>query len=598
MTTAFVNALRTWRTVRHLAPRQIVWRLACRGRFRLLRRTGPASVAAAARRLPLPDSADPRLGRLAGHVLPWQRAVHGQHLAAMLRGKFVLLGRAVDFGNVADVRWRKNLGEGNVALWRMTLGYFGYAPPLLAGGDPAALRAVASLVESLERQNPFAAPGVFRDIWNPYCASHRLVNLLLGLHLFERRATAPADARAKIVSHVRFCAAFVRGNLERDLGYNHLLKNLTALVAYAAALPALPRRWTFLHRAVPAAVAQQVLADGGHAERSPMYHMLALLDLLLLVDAGVLSPPAADAVAQQLRAMRIALAALTHPDGDIALFNDAWLGEAPAARTFAMPATKATAATRLPQSGYVQLRSRNHAAVFDCGACGPDDNPAHAHADFLAVEATVAGHRFLVDAGVATYDAGPLRDRCRSAAAHNGPRFAGCEPVEFWGSFRVGRRARAYPLPCSAKRTDVLCCAGWHDGYRLRGVRTARCLALYPRRGLLIVDLWAGAGAGSEAVVDFLIPALWQRLNGGRYRHVADGTRTVFIPLAGAADSPRATRHWPRYGAAEDAFLVRVAPEARGGERWCACWLGWGGEPPAADVAVWQADLAAALARA
>ena len=596
-----MNALRTWRTVRHLRPRQIAWRLACRGRFLWLRHTGPAPVAAAARRLPLPDVGDPRLGRLAAHVLPWQRSVHGQHLAAMLRGRFVLLGRGVDFGTVEEVRWRKELGEGNVALWRMTLGCFGYAPPLLAGGDPAALRVVASLVASLEGQNPFAARGVFRDIWNPYCASHRLVNLLLGLHLFDRQAPPTAPARDRILGHIRFCAAFVRGNLEWDLGYNHLLKNLTALAVYAAALPALPRRWAFLQRAAPAAVAQQVLADGGHAERSPMYHLLALLDLLLLVDAGVLSPTAVDAVAQRLRAMRAALAAFTHPDGDIALFNDAWLGEAPPAETFALPSPTATAAAiyALPHSGYMQLRSGRHAVVFDCGACGPDDNPAHAHADFLAIEATVAGRRFLVDAGVATYGAGPLRDRCRSAAAHNGPRLVGCEPAEFWSSFRVGRRARAYPLPGLAKRGGALCCAGWHDGYRLVGVRVARCLALYPARGLLILDLWTSSDAG-EAVVDFLIPSLWQRLDEHRYVHAADGERVelVFAPLAGAASAPRAAQHWPRYGAAAAASRLRVAPEVRGQTRWCACWLGWDGEPPVADLGAWREDLAAALARA
>lgn len=584
-----------------MTPRQVAWRLACRGRFRWLRRAGPARVAAAAERLPPPDTGHPRLERLAAHVLPWQRCVHGEHLAAMLRGRFVLLGREVDFGAVEDVRWRTDLGEGNVALWRMTLGYFGYAPPLLASGEAAALRAVASLVASLERQNPFTAAGVFRDIWNPYCASHRLVNLLLGLHLFERQRAAPAPARATILRHVRFCAAFVRGNLERDLGYNHLLKNLTALAAYAAALPAPPRHWAFLQRAVPAAVAGQVLADGGHAERSPMYHLLALLDLSLLVDAGVLSPPATDAVAQRLRAMRAALATLVHPDGDIALFNDAWLGEAPPARIFAPAPPTAPAATfALPHSGYVQLRSGQHAVVFDCGPCGPDDNPAHAHADFLAVEATVAGHRFLVDAGVATYGAGAQRDRCRSAAVHNGPRLADCEPVEFWGSFRVGRRARAYSLPNIARRSDALCCAGWQDGYRPLGVRAARCLALYPGRGLLILDLWTGAPAATaKAVVDFLVPGHWQHLDEYRYVHVVGPpAEAVFKPLAGTAGPPRAAEYWPRYGTMARASLVRVAPEACDRARWSACWLGWSGEPPAAEIEAWRTDLAAALAKA
>lgn len=609
-----MNALRTWRTVRHIAPRQAAWRLACRARFQLLRRTGPAPVLAVARRLPLPNLADARLARLAAHVLPWQQAVHGPQLADVCGGRFTLLGRRVDFGSVEAVRWRADLDAGNIALRRMTLGYFGYAPPLLAAGDPAALGAIASLVASLQRQNPFSAPGVFRDIWNPYCVSHRLLNLLLGLHLYDccqrgagRRGRPEREPhRTALLAHVRFCAAFLRLNLEWDLGYNHLLKNLVALATYAAGLPALPRSWRFLHRSAPAVVAGQVLADGGHAERSPMYHLLALFDLLLLADAGVLAPAATKAVAQRLAAMRDALATLTLPDGDIALFNDAWLGEAPPARAFAAPRWPTGAAGEdgakrvLPHCGYVQLRAADNAVVFDCGACGPDDNPAHAHADFLAVEATVAGRRFLVDAGVATYGAGAARDRCRSAAAHNGPRFAGCEPIEFWHAFRVGRRARAYPLPMPAPAPNALCCAGWHDGYLPQGARVARALALYPRRGLLIVDLWLGA-PGAEALVEFLVPASWQALGNARYRQTSgDGpaAEATFAALLGQAAPPQPATHWLRYGVAEDAMRIRVRPAVAGGARCSACWLGWGEPPPTAEVADCRARLAAALASA
>lgn len=565
---------------------------------------------AVARRLPLPALADARLAKLAAHALHWQRAVHGQPLADVCAGRFTLLGRSVDFGSLEGVRWRTDLDGGNIALRRMTLGYFGYAPPLLATGEPAALGAVASLVASLSAQNPFSAPGVFRDIWNPYCASHRLLNLLLGLHLFEhhqrqtrRQLAATSEAHRKaLMAHIRFCAAFVRLNLEWDLGYNHLLKNLTALVAYAAGLSALPPSWRFLNRNAPAIVAGQVLADGGHAERSPMYHLLAMFDMQLLADAGVLSPAAADAVAERLAAMRSALTTLTLPDGDIALFNDAWLGEAPPARPFAAPSSPETlgsgAKRVLPHAGYVQLRAADHAVVFDCGACGPDDNPAHAHADFLAVEATVAGRRFLVDAGVATYSAGPARQRCRGAAAHNGPRLADCDPVELWHSFRVGRRARAHPLPMPAL-SNALCCAGWHEGYRSQGIRVARALALFPRQGLLIIDLWLGTPE-AEPVVDFLVPAAWQAQSDARYRQNAGDTvaEATFETLIGTADPPQPATYWPRYDDAEDAMRIRVRPDAAKTERCCASWLGWAGQPPAAALADWRSRLAAALAQA
>ena len=441
----------------------------------------------AAERLPVADPRSAPLGRIAGHILRLQQAVHGAHLEGIASGRFTLLGRTVCFRGLHAVAWRRDLGEGNNALWRMTLSYFGFAPPLMASGEEQALQTVAALVRSLERQNSFAAAGVFRDVWNPYSASHRLINLLVGLHWFERNAPPDSDsaerdgARATLLRHIALCAAFVAHNLERDLRYNHLLKDYVALLVYACGVGRLPPAWRFLDTRLADCVESQVLADGGHAERSPMYHALSIVDLMVLADAGVLDRAASSRIERCLARMRRALAAMAHPDGDIALFNDSWLGEALPAQLLA----NGSAAERqvLADTGYVQLRSGADAVIFDCGACGPDDNPAHAHADFLALELSVAGRRFLVDFGVPTYSSGRLRDAARSAASHNGPRFADFEPLEYWLSFRVGRRGRAYriaDLECAMP--SPLWCAGWQDGYAPIGGATARALALFPQR--------------------------------------------------------------------------------------------------------------------
>ena len=78
---------------------------------------------------------------------------------------------------------------------------------------------------------------------------------------------------------------------------------------------------------------EQILSDGGHFERSPMYHSMILEDCLDLVNvcpeggggasglARALTPVAADMVSF--------LKGLTHPDGRIALFNDGAFGIEP-----------------------------------------------------------------------------------------------------------------------------------------------------------------------------------------------------------------------------------------------------------------------------
>ena len=555
------------------------------------------SVEQAAKRLPLPDPADPRIGRIARHVLQLQQAVHEPHLDGIAEGRFKLLGRTIDFGGIEAVEWRRELNEGNNALWRMNLSYFGYATPLLATGDEQALETVCSLVRSLEDQNPFAARGVFRDVWNPYSASHRLINLLAGLHLFMHNGTSirsgsthrTADAQATLLRHARFCAAFVRRNLEHDLQYNHLLKNYTALVAYACGLGELPAAWRFLDKAVLDCAESQILEDGGHAERCPMYHALSVLDLMVLADAGVLDRIAAQRIDSRLVQMQRALAAMMHPDGDIALFNDSWLGEAPPARTLAAGGAEGAGSgtLALEHSGYIQLRAGGNAAIFDCGACGPDDNPAHAHADFLAVELSVAGHRFLVDFGVPTYSAGVLRDLARSASVHNGPRFKGIEPIEFWLSFRVGRRGRAHRLADLGDAPDTpLWCAGWQDGYSTIAATVARCLAMYPDQGILIVDVWQG-GAGHDAAVDFLVPGTWIPGDPKHFRRAdgAAGETIMFDAVAGSIDDPAPARHWPRFGEPRPAHRLRVHPTGGTDRRWAAVWIGWGDEAPGTGTA-------------
>ena len=117
--------------------------------------------------------------------------------------------------------------------------------------------------------------------WDPYPASLRIVNWIkwaLGGGLLPGEAVHSLAVQAR--------------HLERRLEYhllgNHLFANAKALV-FAGMFFEGPEadRWLWkgldlLEREVP----EQVLADGGHFERSPMYHSLILEDLLDLVNLG------------------------------------------------------------------------------------------------------------------------------------------------------------------------------------------------------------------------------------------------------------------------------------------------------------------------
>jgi uncharacterized heparinase superfamily protein len=114
-------------------------------------------------------------------------------------------------------------------------------------------------------------------------------------------------------------------HLETHLLANHFLENGAALVLAGGCFEGTTaERWrrkglAILREQIP----EQILPDGMHFERSPMYHSRMVYLFVLLAQTGdeevrslVLEP-----LARMLRALRL----LWHPDGRIALFNDsAW----------------------------------------------------------------------------------------------------------------------------------------------------------------------------------------------------------------------------------------------------------------------------------
>jgi hypothetical protein len=574
---------RLWRTVRHLTAEQWVFRFICRGQ-RLVMRHHPMfsrrRVERVADRLPLADPSSAVALEIAKIVLQLQLAVHGESYAAAAEGKFTLLNRDYDFGGIDGVSWRGEFHEGNNPLRRMNLAYMGYAVPLLARGRAEDLTAMRRLLKSLDVQNVWSEPGVFRDVWNAYTASHRLINLLSGLALY-RQAGGPADgaAQTEILQHVRFCAAFIRANLERDLQFNHLMKNYVALSAYAGACDRSAPAFAVLQDAVPKSIRQNVLADGGQAERCPMYHVLSMLDVRILAASGMFPETWQPDLDDTVTRMTTALPAMTLADGEIALMNDSWVGEAPQADSV-IDISQTAKIERITETGYVRLGEGGDSVVFDCGPCGPDDNPGHAHADFLTVEATVGSLRFLVDSGVPTYTAGAARNASRSAAAHNGPRLAGAEPIEFWKSFRVGRRGYAGELNLPDTIAAPLVAAGWQSGYRHLGADVRRAICLWPGKGMLVADLWSGRA--EEPVTSFLVPAAWKQEDDRTYSQ--SGIQLAVKSLVGVMSDPAAASHWYRFGVEQSAHRIDLLPVQENGNARAAVFFAWSQDAAVPDT--------------
>jgi uncharacterized heparinase superfamily protein len=197
---------------------------------------------------------------------------------------------------------------------------------------------------------------------------------------------------------------------------------------------------------------RQVLADGVHDERSPMYQALLTEAALRL---GEVARRSARVQAREIRALATgaghamlrSLDRMVHPDGGYALLNDTALGIAPSLASlharFGRPADEKArrGAWALDSGGYCGYDDgAGQYLIFDNGPIGPDHQPGHGHADTLSFELSHRHRRVVTDTGVMTYNAGRARQYDRSTAAHNTIEIDGRDQCELWGSFRCARR--------------------------------------------------------------------------------------------------------------------------------------------------------------
>lgn len=291
-----------------------------------------------------------------------------------------------------------------------------------------------------------AEPARGRDAWHPYVTSTRVGNWIAAFSL------RPALAAAAAIESLRAQLAYLERNVEDEILGNHVIRNARALVLGGHAFGderLLDRGRRLLERELP----DQVLADGGHYERSPVYHLVVLRDLLELLAAGETW------LAEPVERMRTFAAALTRPDGRPALFNDGGQDLAPQLELSVPPA----GLSAFPETGYAVWSGDGIWLAFDCGPPSPDFLPAHAHADALSLQLWWDGRPLLVDPGTFTYEPGPDRDWFRSTRAHSTVAVDGRDQFRLWGAFRSGPLPRVDLLEASEA---TLAAAVEHDGVR------------------------------------------------------------------------------------------------------------------------------------
>jgi uncharacterized heparinase superfamily protein len=441
-------------------------------------------------------------------------------------------------------------------LWRYHLHYF---DDLNARDSRAREAWHQLLLERWVRENP---PGA-GDGWEPYPVSRRMVNWVKWA---ARDNALPGPCHTSLAVQARWLC----GRLEYQLLGNHLLANAKALVHAGLYFEgAEAERWYCRGiDIIDHQLGEQVLADGGHFELTPMYHALVLEDLLDLINllSAYGRQPRADWYAAVAR-MRRWFLTMSHPDGNISFFNDATFGvaaspaelEAYANRLGLGPSPETAAPLAvLRESGYVRASAGPAYLICDCAEVGPAYLPGHAHADTLSFELSLAGNRVLVNSGVSEYGNQPERQRQRGTAAHNTVIVDGQNSSETWNGFRVARRAHAHLLEASGNGTIII--EGCHNGYaRLPGRNRHTRRWILDRHSLRIEDLISGEFQRAEARLH-LHPAVDAHPGTpGNVVLSSDGRQLAMLSFQGAAsvEVGRGTWH-PGFGMSAENTLVRA----------------------------------------
>ena len=319
--------------------------------------------------------------------------------------------------------------------------------------------------------------------WEPYPMSLRLMNLCsVFFHKYRTQTETDLAFINQLWTSISLQTWWLTEHLETHLLGNHLFENGAALAFVGSCFSgSAAESWLqvgkrILEREIP----EQILGDGMHFERSPMYHCRIVYVLAMLYNTG--HSELVNLVTEPLGKSLEALGKLTHPDGQIALLNDSAFavsnttGELMAYAQMLLCESNEdvgaaiTGPFALPDAGYYGFRDEAGTyLVCDAAPIGPDYIPGHAHADIFSFELSFRGHRVIVDSGVYDYEPNSMRAYCRSTRAHNTLEIEGQDQCEMWAAFRVSRRG--YPRDVRWTPTkNGFRLTGWHDGYqRLKG---------------------------------------------------------------------------------------------------------------------------------
>ena len=406
------KAIRLYHTVKYLKLKQVVWRL-----IYLLPR------------LRKPQTSSPKTNSIPFINIP-KRGITKDY------DHFTFLS---EVNQLSLVGWDN---PSQSKLWRYNLHYFDCLNQL--GFENEVIVLQNNLISKWIRENPYGKG----TGWEPYPTSLRIINWI---KWHFKTNSLSAEAKLSLWNQVIWLA----GRPEFHLLGNHLFINAKALL-FACVMFGLNERSAIYRKALKILreeLSEQFLEDGAHFELSPMYHALAMEDLLDLYQLNKSLPlgfPSQEIHEKFLRGMNW-LHNMSYSSGELTHFNDCANDIAPTLSELNELGQKVGLNWALnsdikfnyfKDSGFVVFKDETVHLIADIGDIGPDYLPGHAHADSLSFELALKAQRVIVNSGTGEYGLSEERLRQRSTSAHSTIEIDGKSSSEVWSGFRVAQRAR------------------------------------------------------------------------------------------------------------------------------------------------------------
>jgi len=326
----------------------------------------------------------------------------------IMEGLFTLAGRSI---NQPAPLWGP-LGAGQD--WITALHSFAWLRDLRAAGGESARRAAQDLVDNWILENRFWD----QVTWHPVVVGQRLYYWLSQYDFYGGPAELPF--RQALLTSARRQASHLSHVLPAGLSGADLMSAVKGLIYAGICLPGAEafreKGLAILMRDLP----RQVMADGGHGERSPASHLSVLrdfIDIRAALHAANASVP--DDLQSAIHVMGLFLRLLQQGDGGLPLFNgsneeEGWQIDIVLQRSGGRKRTLMSA----PQNGFQRLQAGRTLVILDAGEPPRPGLDQRAHAGTLSFEMSVGKERVIVNCGAQSGHK-DWQDVQRSTAAHS-----------------------------------------------------------------------------------------------------------------------------------------------------------------------------------